>query len=117
MTRYLGARGRKLRAPGPKIRILLRMTGLLRPYPVHAVLALVLGVVMVVLTTRLPLVLGSTVDNVVRRRPGALTGGLLLFLALALGRFACASLRRGLGGSLGVNVENDSRSKARSRAD
>jgi ATP-binding cassette subfamily B protein len=111
LTRYLGARGRKLRAPGPKIRILLRMTGLLRPYPVHAVLALVLGVVMVVLTTRLPLVLGSTVDNVVRRRPGALTGGLLLFLALALGRFACASLRRGLGGSLGVNVENDLRNR------
>lgn len=111
MTRQLGARWRSPRALSPNLAILLRMAGLLRPYPVRAVLGLVLGIAMVGLATRLPLVLGGTVDSVVRHRPGGLTDGALLFLALAAGRFACASLRRRIGGSLGADVEYDLRNR------
>jgi ATP-binding cassette subfamily B protein len=89
---------------------LLRIIGLLRPYSVRAALSLVLGIAMVVLTTCLPLVLGSTVDHgVVGRQPGALAAGALLFLALALARLACSASRRAIGGALGADVEYDLR--------
>jgi ATP-binding cassette subfamily B protein len=86
--------------------VLLRTARLLRPYPVRAAAALLLGLAMVGFATRLPLVLGATIDNgVVRHRPGALAAGVLAFLALALGRFACAGTRRAVGGSLGADIE------------
>ena len=110
MTRHPGARGREPRAPSPGS-ILLRMVGLLRPYPMRAVASLVLGIAMVVLTTQLPLVLGTAVDSVVGHRPGRLADAALLFLALSAARFACAGLRRGIGGSLGADVECDLRDR------
>jgi ATP-binding cassette subfamily B protein len=109
VTSRLGVQ-RGQREPGPNLGVLLRMAALLRPYRVRAVLGLVLGVAMVVFSTRLPLVLGGIIDNgVIRHRPGALADGVLLFLALALGRLACGSTRRAIGGSLGVDVEYDLR--------
>ena len=91
-------RDRSPSPPGSKLTILIRLIGLLRPYPARAVLAIALGVVMVALSTSLPLVLGNTVNSVVAHRQGALTVGILLLLALAVARFACASLRRWSGG-------------------
>jgi ATP-binding cassette subfamily B protein len=115
LTRYLGAhRHARWRAPtGARTRLVtgMRLTGLLRPYPVRAALAFGLGIAMVAIATRLPLVLGTTVDNVVRHRPGALARGARLFLTLSVAKFGCASLRRGIGGSLGVSVERGLRDR------
>jgi ATP-binding cassette subfamily B protein len=110
MRRHLGARAREPRAPSPGS-ILLGMVGLVRPYPVRAVASVVLGLAMVVLATRLPLVLGTAVDNVVGHRRGGLVAAALLFLVLSVVRFACASVRREIGGSLGADVERDLRDR------
>lgn len=86
-----------------------RMLGLLRPYPVRAVLALVLGVAMIGLSTWIPLVLGSTVDSLVAHRREAVTTGVVTLVALAAGRFVFGGTRRAVGGSLGVDVQRDLR--------
>jgi ABC-type multidrug transport system fused ATPase/permease subunit len=88
-----------------------KMAGLLRPYPVRSVLAFVLGIGIVGFTTRQPVVLGQAVDDVVGHRSGAAAGGALLYLALSLSRFACASSRRYIGGSLGADIERDLRNR------
>jgi ATP-binding cassette, subfamily B, bacterial len=97
---------------GSALRTLRRMLGLLRPYPVRTVLALVLGVATVVVTTLLPLVLRSVIDNgLVRRQPGAVASGLALLLVLGAARYACGGTRRAIGGYLGADVEYDLRDR------
>lgn len=88
-----------------------KMAGLLRTYPVRSVLALVLGIGIVGFTTRQPVVLGQAVDDVVGHRSGAAVGVAGLYLALSLSRFACASSRRYIGGSLGADIERDLRDR------
>ncbi|HEV2374538.1 MAG TPA: ABC transporter ATP-binding protein [Streptosporangiaceae bacterium] len=120
MTSSAGARGDGLRAPGrhritglpvSNLMLVARIVGLLRPYPWRAFLSFALGIAMVWFSTRLPLVLGTTVDNVVRHRQNALAGGIVALFVIVAGRFACASLRRGVGGSLGADIEYDLRTR------
>jgi ATP-binding cassette subfamily B protein len=93
------------------MRSLRRMFGLLRPYPVRATLALVLGVAMIVIGTQVPRVLGTTVDDLVARRPGAVTSGVVALVVLVVGRFVFGGLRRAIGGSLGTDVQRDLRNR------
>lgn len=91
--------------------VLPRIAGLVRPYPVSSLLAVVLGIAVVVCTTWMPLVLGAIVNNVAQHGADGLAHGMPAFLALGVARFACAGLRRWVGGNLGTKVAFDLRNR------
>jgi ABC-type multidrug transport system fused ATPase/permease subunit len=84
--------------------------GLLAPYWRRASLAFAMGVAMMTITTVIPLVTRTIIDQGLTRRQTAVLGRELgLLLALALLRWVLGGLRRNVSGRVGTDVEYDLR--------
>jgi ATP-binding cassette subfamily B protein len=91
---------------------LRRIVGLLRPYWRRALFAFALGLAMQVITTVVPRIIRTVIDQgLTRRVPGVLGKELALLLALGLARWACGGLRRWISGGVGTDVEVDLRNR------
>jgi ATP-binding cassette subfamily B protein len=91
---------------------LRRIVGLLRPYWRRALLAFALGLAMQAITTVVPRITRTVIDQgLTRRVPGVLGKELALLLALGLARWGCAGLRRWISGGVGTDVEVDLRNR------
>jgi ATP-binding cassette, subfamily B, bacterial len=91
---------------------LRRIVGLMGPYWRRVALAFVLGVAMLAITTVIPLVTRTIIDDgLTRRVPGVLGRELTLLVVLALVRWAAAGLRRNISGRVGTEVEYDLRNR------
>jgi ATP-binding cassette subfamily B protein len=74
--------------------------------------AFVLGVVMLAITTYIPLVIRTIIDDgLTERVPGVLRREAALLLALAVVRWVVGGLRRNLSGRVGTDVEYDLRNR------
>jgi ABC-type multidrug transport system fused ATPase/permease subunit len=74
--------------------------------------AFALGVVMLAITTYIPLVIRTIIDDgLTRRVPGVLGREIALLLALAVVRWVVGGLRRNLSGRVGTDVEYDLRNR------
>jgi ATP-binding cassette subfamily B protein len=99
-------------ADGLALATLGRILGLMRPYWRRVAVAFALGLGMLAVTTAIPLVTRTIVDQgLTRRQPGVLARETALLLGLALVRWACAGLRRTLSGRVGTDVEYDLRNR------
>jgi ABC-type multidrug transport system fused ATPase/permease subunit len=75
-------------------------------------LAFALGLAMLAITTYIPLVTRTIIDEgLTRRVPGVLRQQVTLLVVLALVRWAAAGLRRNLSGRVGTDVEYDLRNR------
>jgi ATP-binding cassette, subfamily B, bacterial len=91
---------------------LRRIVGLLRPYWRRVALAFVLGAAMMAITTVIPLIVRTIIDQgLTRRLPGVLGREVGLLVLLALVRWAAGGLRRNLSGRVGTDVEYDLRNR------
>jgi ATP-binding cassette subfamily B protein len=91
---------------------LRRIVGLLRPYWRRALFAFALGLVMQAITTVVPRITRTVIDQgLTRRVPGVLGRELMLLLVLGLARWACGGLRRWISGGVGTDVEVDLRNR------
>jgi ABC-type multidrug transport system fused ATPase/permease subunit len=89
-----------------------RIVGLLRPYWRRVTLAFALGAAMMVITTVIPLIVRTIIDQgLTRRVPGVLGREVALLVLLALLRWACGGLRRNISGRVGTDVEYDLRNR------
>ena len=89
---------------------LRRIVGLLAPYWRRASLAFAMGVAMMTITTLIPLVTRTIIDQgLTRREQGVLGREIGLLLALALLRWLLGGLRRNVSGRVGTDVEYDLR--------
>jgi ABC-type multidrug transport system fused ATPase/permease subunit len=89
-----------------------RIVGLLRPYWRRVAVAFVLGAAMMGITTVVPLIVRTIIDQgLTRRVPGVLGHEVTLLLLLALLRWACGGLRRNISGRVGTDVEYDLRNR------
>jgi ABC-type multidrug transport system fused ATPase/permease subunit len=84
----------------------------MRPYWRRAVVAFGLGVVMLGITSVIPLVTKTIIDDgLTRRVPGVLVRETALLMGLAVVRWAVGGLRRNLSGRVGTDVEYDLRNR------
>ena len=84
--------------------------GLLAPYWRRALLAFAMGVAMMTITTVIPLVTRTIIDQgLTRRQQGVLPREIGLLLGLALLRWLLGGLRRNVSGRVGTDVEYDLR--------
>jgi ATP-binding cassette, subfamily B, bacterial len=84
----------------------------MRPYWRRVTVAFALGVTMMAVTTVIPLVTRTIIDDgLTRRVPGVLTREIVLLVLLALVRWAAGGLRRNLSGRVGTDVEYDLRNR------
>jgi ABC-type multidrug transport system fused ATPase/permease subunit len=91
---------------------LRRIVGLTKPYWKRVTAAFVLGVVMLAITTYIPLVIRTIIDDgLTRRVPGVLGREIALLLVLAVVRWVVGGLRRNLSGRIGTDVEYDLRNR------
>ncbi|HEX6675139.1 MAG TPA: ABC transporter ATP-binding protein [Actinomycetes bacterium] len=91
---------------------LRRIVGLLRPYWRRALFAFALGLAMQAITTIVPRITRTVIDQgLTRRVPGVLGHELGLLLVLGLARWACGGLRRWISGGVGTDVEVDLRNR------
>jgi ATP-binding cassette subfamily B protein len=91
---------------------LRRIVGLLRPYWRRALFAFALGLAMQAITTVVPRITRTVIDQgLTRRVPGVLGHELGLLLLLGLARWACGGLRRWISGGVGTDVEVDLRNR------
>jgi ATP-binding cassette subfamily B protein len=91
---------------------LRRIVGLLRPYSRRVVVAFVLGAAMMAITTVIPLIIRTIIDEgLTRRVPGVLGREVGLLVLLALVRWAAGGLRRNISGRVGTDVEYDLRNR------
>jgi ATP-binding cassette, subfamily B, bacterial len=91
---------------------LRRIVGLTRPYWKPVAVAFALGVAMLVITTYIPLVIRTIIDDgLTRRVPGVLGREIALLLVLAVVRWVVGGLRRNLSGRVGTDVEYDLRNR------
>jgi ABC-type multidrug transport system fused ATPase/permease subunit len=89
-----------------------RIVGLLRPYWRRVTVAFALGAAMMVITTVIPLIVRTIIDQgLTRRVPGVLGREVALLLLLALVRWVCGGLRRNISGRVGTDVEYDLRNR------
>jgi ATP-binding cassette subfamily B protein len=89
-----------------------RVVGLLRPYWARALAAFGLGVAMMTVTTVIPRIIRTIIDDgLTRRVPGVLGREIALLVVLALVRWACAGLRRNTSARIGTDVEVDLRAR------
>ncbi|HET6751297.1 MAG TPA: ABC transporter ATP-binding protein [Actinomycetes bacterium] len=89
-----------------------RIVGLLRPYWRRVTVAFALGVAMMAITTVIPLIVRTIIDQgLTRRVPGVLGREVALLLLLALVRWVCGGLRRNISGRVGTDVEYDLRNR------
>jgi ATP-binding cassette subfamily B protein len=86
--------------------------GLLAPHWRRALLAFAMGVAMMTITTLIPLVTRTIIDQgLTRRQAGVLSRETSLLLALALLRWVLGGLRRNVSGRVGTDVEYDLRNR------
>jgi ATP-binding cassette subfamily B protein len=86
--------------------------GLLAPYWRRALLAFVMGLAMMIITTVIPLVTRTIIDQgLSQRQAGVLGRETGLLLALALLRWVLGGLRRNVSGRVGTDVEYDLRNR------
>jgi ABC-type multidrug transport system fused ATPase/permease subunit len=91
---------------------LRRIVGLLRPYWRRVLVGFVLGAAMMAITTVIPLIIRTIIDDgLTRRVPGVLGREVGLLMLLALVRWAAGGLRRNLSGRVGTDVEYDLRNR------
>jgi ATP-binding cassette, subfamily B, bacterial len=91
---------------GLALATLRRIVGLLRPYWRRALFAFVLGLAMQAITTVVPRITRTVIDQgLTRSDPGVLRRELALLLALGLARWAFGGLRRWISGGVGTDVE------------
>src|SRR5437016_4293944 len=81
---------------------LRRVVGLMRPYWPRALAGFVLGLGMMTVTTVMPRVTRTIIDQgLTRRLPGVLWRQVALLVALALARWALGGVRRSISGRVG----------------
>src|SRR5919199_2673748 len=91
---------------------LARIVGLMGPYRRRVALGFGLGFAMLGLTSVIPLVTRTIIDDgLTRRIPGVLFRETALLLGLAVVRWAVGGLRRNLSGRVGTDVEYDLRNR------
>lgn len=91
---------------------LRRIVGLLRPYWGRTLVGFAIGLAMMGITTLLPLVTRTIIDQgLTRRVPGVLTREIALLLGLAVLRWIFGGVRRDLSGRIGTDVEYDLRNR------
>lgn len=91
---------------------LRRIVGLLRPYWRRVAVAFVLGAAMMAITTFIPLIVRTIIDQgLTRRLPGVLGREVGLLVLLALVRWGAGGLRRNISGRVGTDVEYDLRNR------
>jgi ABC-type multidrug transport system fused ATPase/permease subunit len=91
---------------------LRRIVGLLRPYWRRVVVAFVLGAAMMAITTVIPLIIRTIIDEgLTQRVPGVLGREVGLLVLLALVRWVAGGLRRNISGRVGTDVEYDLRNR------
>jgi ABC-type multidrug transport system fused ATPase/permease subunit len=82
------------------------------PYRRRVAVGFALGVVMLAITSFIPLVTKTIIDDgLTRRVPGVLGREISLLVVLAVVRWAVGGLRRNLSGRVGTDVENDLRNR------
>ena len=97
---------------GLALATLRRIVGLMGPYWRRVALAFALGVTMLAITSFIPLVTRTIIDDgLTRRLPGVLGREITLLVVLALVRWAAAGLRRNISGRVGTDVEYDLRNR------
>ncbi|HZA83713.1 MAG TPA: ABC transporter ATP-binding protein [Actinomycetes bacterium] len=91
---------------------LRRIVGLMAPYRARVAVAFALGTVMLAITSVIPLVTRTIIDDgLTRRVPGVLGREIALLVVLALVRWAAGGLRRNISGRVGTDVEYDLRNR------
>jgi ATP-binding cassette subfamily B protein len=91
---------------------LWRIVGLMRPYRGRVAVAFVLGVTMLAITSFIPLVTKTIIDDgLTRRVPGVLGREIALLVVLAVVRWVVGGLRRNISGRVGTDVEYDLRNR------
>ena len=91
---------------------LRRIVGLMGPYRRRVAVAFALGIVMLAITSFIPLVTRTIIDDgLTRRVPGVLGREIILLLVLAVARWVAGGLRRNLSGRIGTDVEYDLRNR------
>jgi ATP-binding cassette subfamily B protein len=91
---------------------LRRIVGLLRPYWRRVTVAFVLGAAMMGVTTVIPLIIRTIIDQgLTRRVPGVVGREVGLLVLLALVRWVAGGLRRNISGRVGTDVEYDLRNR------
>jgi ATP-binding cassette subfamily B protein len=84
----------------------------MRPYWLPVAVAFALGVTMLVITSFIPLVTRTIIDDgLTRRVPGVLGREIALLMVLAVVRWVVGGLRRNISGRVGTNVEYDLRNR------
>ena len=84
----------------------------MRPYWRRVTVAFLLGVAMLAITSFIPLVTRTIIDDgLTRRVPGVLARETALLLGLAVVRWVVGGLRRNLSGRVGTDVEYDLRNR------
>jgi ABC-type multidrug transport system fused ATPase/permease subunit len=84
----------------------------MRPYRGRVVVAFALGVTMLVITSFIPLVTKTIIDDgLTGRVPGVLGREIVLLMVLAVVRWVVGGLRRNISGRVGTNVEYDLRNR------
>jgi ABC-type multidrug transport system fused ATPase/permease subunit len=91
---------------------LRRIVGLMGPYRRRVAVAFALGIVMLAITSFIPLVTRTIIDDgLTRRVPGVLGREIILLVVLAVARWVAGGLRRNLSGRIGTDVEYDLRNR------
>jgi ATP-binding cassette subfamily B protein len=91
---------------------LRRVVGLMRPFWVRVTMAFLLGVTMLVITSFIPLVTRTIIDDgLTKRIPGVLGRSVVLLMGLAVVRWVVGGLRRNISGRVGTDVEYNLRNR------
>ena len=84
----------------------------MRPFWVRVTMAFLLGVTMLVITSFIPLVTRTIIDDgLTRRIPGVLGREVVLLMVLAVVRWVVGGLRRNISGRVGTDVEYNLRNR------
>jgi len=84
----------------------------MRPYWGRVAVAFALGVTMLVITSFIPLITKTIIDDgLTRRVPGVLVREIVLLMVLSVVRWVVGGLRRNISGRVGTNVEYDLRNR------
>jgi ATP-binding cassette subfamily B protein len=91
---------------------LRRIVGLMVPYWRRVAVGFALGFIMLAITSFIPLVTKTIIDEgLTQRVPGVLGREIALLVVLAVVRWGVGGLRRNLSGRVGTDVENDLRNR------
>jgi ABC-type multidrug transport system fused ATPase/permease subunit len=91
---------------------LRRIVGLMGPFWRRVAVGFLLGVIMLVITSFIPLVTKTIIDDgLTKRIPGVLDREVALLMALAVVRWVVGGLRRNISGRVGTDVEFNLRNR------